>query len=239
MNNKEHGSFSRLGIVRLVALTLVAFLGLLGCAVAVYPGHDAAAGGYRFCYDFISALGRTHTQGGLDNHLSCSLFNGGLGLAMLILIPYWYVRSDCLRGPRYLRWTAFFLCAGFSLGVFGVAMTPYDLRPELHNRCIYTAFALIVPGVLLMSMGTEKTFSGWRYKVAWLVFSVALLLTEGVLTGMVKSHVLPSRPVNPILQKLNVSVFLVWVVADLYLFRLFLIRRAEEKRQICGDEGHG
>jgi len=223
-------TFSRVGLVRIVALSMVAFLGLLGVAMTVYPGHDAAAGGYRFCYDFISALGMTRTQGGLDNFPASVLFNGGLGLAMLILIPYWYVRSDCVRGPRCMRWLAFLFCAGFSLGVFGVALTPYNLRPELHNLCIYTAFALIVPGILLMSMGAEEAFSGWRYKAFWVVFAVVLLLAEGLLTGMVKQHVLPSRPVNPVLQKINVMVFVAWVAADLWLFRAYLSRRTESVR---------
>ena len=226
----EKQTVSRLGLVRVVALSMVAFLGLLGVAMTVYPGHDAAAGGYRFCYDFISALGMTRTQGGLDNFRSSVLFNSGLGLAMLTLIPYWYVRSDCVRGPRVIRWTAFLLCAGFSLGVFGVALTPYNLHPELHNICIYTAFALIVPGILLMSMGTEKAFSGWRYKMFWVVFAVVLLSAEGVLTGMVKQHVLPSRPVNPVLQKINVMAFVAWVAADLWLFRAYLNRQTERVR---------
>jgi len=215
-----------LGLVRVVALSMVAFLGLLGAAITVYPGRDAAAGGYRFCHDFISALGMTRTEGGLDNAWASVLFNSGLGLAMLALIPYWYVRSDSVRGPRVVRWAAFLLCAGFSLGVFGVALTPYDRHPHLHNVCIYTAFALIVPGILIMSMGAEKAFSGWRYKMFWVIFAVLLLSAEGVLTAMVKQRVLPSRPVNPVLQKINVMAFIAWVAADLWLFRAYLNRLA-------------
>lgn len=223
----NQNSDMRQGLVKIVVVTLVAFLVALGAAIACYPGHDAAAGGYRFCYDFISALGVTRTPGGLDNFRACVLFNSGLGLAMLLLIPYWYVRSDCVRGPRWIKWLAFACCVGFSLGVFGVALTPYDLRPQAHNVCIYSAFALIVPGILLMLMGSEASFAGWRYKAAWLVFAVCLLLGEGVLTELVQRHVLPSRPVNPLLQKVNVAVFVAWVAADLWLFNAYLQRRCE------------
>ena len=215
------------GVVKVVVATLAAFVLALGVAVACYPGQDAAVGRYRFCYDFISALGMTRTSGGLDNFRACVLFNGGLGLAMLLLIPYWYVRSDCVRGPRLVRWLSFACCLGFSLGVIGVALSPYDVWPHLHNGCIYTAFALIVPGVLLMSVGAETAFAGWRYKVAWLAFAAGLLLSEGILTEMVQHHVLSSRPVNPVLQKINVAVFIAWMAADLWLFNAYLKRRGE------------
>jgi len=219
----------RQGLVRMMVLTMLGFLTLLGVAVECYPGHDAAAGGYRFGYDFISALGMTRTQGGLDNYWASLLFNSGLGAAMLLLIPYWYVRSDCVRGPRFVKWLAFMCCAGFSLGVFGVALTPYDLRPNAHNVCIYSAFALIVPGILLMLLGAESSFARRRYKTAWLLFAVLLLSGEGVLTAMVRDHLLPSRPVNPVLQKINVAVFVAWMVADLCLFNAYL-RRGKEVR---------
>lgn len=216
----------RQGVVGITGLVWVAFLVMLVAAMACYPGRDAAAGGYRFCYEFISALGVTRTPGGLDNRAACLLFNVGLGTAMVSLLPYWYVRAGCVRGPRFVRWLAFLCCAGFSLGVLGVALSPYDLRPHMHNLCIYSAFALIVPGVLLMLLGTESAFSGWRYKTAWLLFAVGLLVSEGVLTALIRHHVMPSRPVfNPLIQKANVAVFLAWVAADLWLFRTYLRRR--------------
>jgi hypothetical protein len=214
-------------MVRVTVATMVAFAASLGVAVAYYPGHDAAAGHYRFCYDFISALGVTRTPGGLDNRPACWIFNSSLGLAMILLVPYWYVRSGCLNGPRALRVLAFLCCVGFSLGVLGVALSPYDLRPNMHNLCIYTAFALIVPGVLLLLLASDRALCGWRYRAAWALFAVVLLVCEGYLVSLVAHRVLPSCPVNPILQKINVSVFFAWLAMDLWLFKAYLARKKE------------
>jgi len=218
----------RSGMVWGVVAAIMAFTVALGIAVAVYPGHDATVGQYRFCYDFISALGVTRTPGGLDNHRACLIFNIALGFSMLTLIPYWHIRSQHVRGPRLVKFLAFLCCTGFSLGVLGVALSPYDLRPNMHNLCIYTAFALIVPGVLLLLLGSDRALCGWRYGVAWTVFAVALLLCEWYLVALVSQHVLPSRPVNPLIQKVNVGVFFGWLVTDLWLFNAFLNRRKEE-----------
>lgn len=215
----------RLGMVRIVAAAMVLFGLALAAAVAVYPGHDATARGYRFCYDFLSALGVTRTPGGHDNRLACWIFNTALGLAMLTLIPYWRVRARHVRGPRAVKALAFLCCVGFSLGVFGVALCPYDVRPEAHNICIYTAFALIVPGVLLLLLGSDGALSGWGYKAGWAAFAVALLLCEWWLVTLVSHHVLPSRPVNPVLQKVNVSVFAAWMATDLWLFSAYVQQR--------------
>jgi len=212
-------------MVRVVVATMLAFAVALAAAVAVYPGQDAHAHGYRFCYDFISALGVTRTPGGSDNHRACWIFNAALGLSMLTLVPYWYVRSQHVRGPLFVRLVTFLCCMGFSLGVFGVALSPYDLRPNMHNLCIYSAFALVVPGVLLLLLASDSEFCGRRYKIAWAVFAISLLLGEWYLVTLVGKHVLPSRPVNPLIQKANVGVFFAWMIADLWLFNAFLSRR--------------
>ena len=54
--NRQQTDF-RSGMVRVIVAVIVVFTVALGIAVAVYLGYDTAAGHYRFCYDFISALG--------------------------------------------------------------------------------------------------------------------------------------------------------------------------------------
>ena len=104
-----------------VLAMMVAFPLAIGAAIALYPGHDQATHSYRFWNDFLSALGETRTPCGHDNYRACLIFKIALGLAMLAVIPYWHIRSDCLRGPKFLRWVAFLCCTAFSLGVVGVA----------------------------------------------------------------------------------------------------------------------
>jgi len=211
--------------VLVVLATMVAFPVAITAAIACYPGRDEAAHGYRFWNDFLSALGETRTPAGHDNFRACLIFNIALAVAMLAVIPYWHFRSDILRGPRFLRWLAFLCCTGFSLGIVGVAAAPYNLWPHLHNTCVYTAFAVIVPGVLLLVLGSDRALVGWRYRVAWAVFAIVLLLSEWLLGRLVSQHVLPYYPVQPILQKINVAVFFAWLVADLCLFNAYLNRR--------------
>jgi hypothetical protein len=66
---------------------------------------------------------------------------------------------------------------------------------------------------------------GWRYRAAWAVFAIGLLLSEWLLGRLISQHALPYYPVQPILQKVNVAVFFGWLVADLWLFNAYLIRR--------------
>jgi hypothetical protein len=220
----------RRGVVLVVLATMVAFPVAISAAIACYPGHDEAAHGYRFWNDFLSALGETRTPAGHDNFCACLIFNIALGFAMLAVVPYWHIRSDCLRGPRFLRWLTFLCCTGFSLGIVGVATTPYNLHPQLHNGCVYTAFAVIVPGVLLLVLASDPAIVGWRYRGAWAVFAVILLLSEWGLGRLVSQHVLPYDPVQPILQMVNVAVFFGWLVADLWLFKANLTRREVANR---------
>jgi hypothetical protein len=227
--NRQRADLRR-GVVLVVLATMVAFPVAISAAIACYPGRDEAAHGYRFWNDFLSALGETRTPAGHDNFRACLIFNIALGFAMLAIIPYWRIRSDSLRGPRFLRWLAFLCCTGFSLGIVGVAATPFNLHPHLHNGCVYTAFAVIVPGVLLLVLASDLAIVGWRYRTAWAVFATVLLLSEWVLGRLVSQHVLPYDPVQPILQKVNVGVFFTWLVADLWLFNAYLNRREAANR---------
>jgi ABC-type sugar transport system permease subunit len=215
----------RRGVVLVVLATMVAFPVAISAAIAFYPGHDEAIHGYRFWNDFLSALGETRTPAGHDNFRACLIFNIALGFAMLAVIPYWHIRSDCLRGPKFLRWLTFLCCTGFSLGVVGVAAAPYNLWPHLHNTCVYTAFAVIVPGVLLLVLASDPALVGWRYRLGWAVFAVVLLLSEWLLGRLDSQHLLPDYPLPPILQKINVAVFFGWLVGDLWLFNAYLSRR--------------
>ena len=221
----------RRGVVLVVLATMLAFPVAISAAIAFYPGHDEGTHGYRFWNDFLSALGETRTPAGYDNFRACLIFNIALGFAMLTVIPYWHIRSDCLRGPRLLRWLTFLCCTGFSLGIVGVAAAPYNLWPRLHNTCVYTAFAVIVPGVLLLVLASDPALAGWRYGLGWAVFAVVLLLSEWLLGRLNSQHLLPNYPLSPILQKFNVAVFFGWLVGDLWLFNAYLSRRAAANRQ--------
>ena len=204
---------------------MAAFAALLAGAMLFYPDPAGRPGGYPFFHEFISALGMTKTHQGVPNLLPCILFNIGLGAAMLALIPFWIMRAGCLRGGRWIQVPAVLCCCGLSVGITGVALTPYNLHPELHNFSVHSAFALIVPGILLMLLFAHRDYCGRAYKLGWCAAAMVVLLAEGVALALVRHGHWPARPTNPVIQKINVTIFMLWVAAELILYRRHLAAR--------------
>ncbi|MFA5204230.1 MAG: hypothetical protein WC708_07480 [Lentisphaeria bacterium] len=204
---------------------MAAFAALLAGAMLLYPDATGHPGGYPFFHEFISALGMTKTHEGVPNLLPCILFNAGLGAAMLALIPFWIMRAGCLRGGHWTRVPAVLCCCGLSIGITGVALTPYNLHPDLHNFSVYSAFALIVPGILIMLLFAHRDYCGRTYQLGWCAAAAGILLAEGVALVLVRHGQWPARPTNPVIQKINVTVFMLWVAAELVLYRRHLARR--------------
>ena len=204
---------------------MAAFAALLAGAMLLYPDPAGRPGGYPFFHEFISALGMTKTHQGVPNLLPCILFNAGLGAAMLALIPFWFMRAGCLRGGRWIQVPAVLCCCGLSAGITGVALTPYNLHPNLHDFSVYSAFALIVPGILIMLIFARSDYCSRTYKLRWCAAAATLLLAEGVAVALVRHGQWPVRPTNPVIQKINVTAFMLWVAAELILYRRHLAAR--------------
>jgi len=206
-------------------ITLLGFVGVVAVCMVIYPDRSGHFGGYPFFHEFVSALGRTVTGEGVGNFGPALFFDITLGLAVLMLIPFWYLRSRCLTGKECWRWTAFVCCTYFSLGILGVGLTPYNLHPHLHNFCVYTAFIAIVPGGLLMLLKTGAPY--YRYPQKWWGLGViaVVLLSCFVVQFLMTRHLLPHRPTAPILQKLNIGLFLVWIAIEFKLYRRHLLGR--------------
>jgi len=221
-------------ILKLVWGVLGAFLTILAIAMVLYPDKSGHIGGYSFFYEYISALGMTRTHQGSVNIVSCLLFNISLGVAMLVLIPFWYLRSKCINGRLGIKMAAFVFCTCFSLGIFGVALTPYNLLASLHDVSVYSALAFIIPGCLIMIVCAESFYCPRSYKVILVAFVLVVLLCELVLQIMIIRHAMPVRPAGPIMQKVNVAIFVGWVVAELLLYGRYL--RLTPKLQPVRDD---
>lgn len=204
---------------------MAAFLLLLGGAMCLYPDASGQPGGYPFRNEFLSALGMTKTHEGVPSLLPCVLFNAGLGMTMLALVPFWVMRSRCLRGGYCVQALALVCCCGLSFGLTGVALTPYNLQPHWHNVAVYSAFAMIVPGILIMLFFAREDYCSSAYKLGWLVAGLGLLLAQWLAVSLIHQHRLPSRPTSPLIQKVNVLVFMLWVAAELVLFRRYVAAR--------------
>ena len=218
------GNKSSLLILRLVLVTLIVFLIVLPAAMLAYPDKNGRPGGYPFFYEYLSAMGMTRTHAGIANLPSCLLFNIGLGTAMLMLIPFWRLRVQCMAGKRYWQRTAFICGTAFSLGILGVALTPYNLMPRLHDFSVHSALIIIVPGGLLMIALADQNYWSRSYKWGWTAFAILLFAGELTAQIMVKCHLLPSRPTGPVMQKVNVAVFIVWLTAELFYCRRYFLR---------------
>lgn len=218
------GKKSSLLVLRLVLVTMVAFILVLPLAMLAYPDRNGHPGGYRFFYEYLSAMGMTRTHSGIANLPSCLLFNIGLGTAMLVLIPFWRLRVQCMAGKRYWQRIAFICGTAFSLGIIGVALTPYNLMPRLHDLCVHSALVIIVPGALLMISMADRNYWSPAYKWGWTAFAVLLFAGELTAQIMVNCHFLPSRPTGPVMQKINVAVFVVWLTFELFYCRRYFLR---------------
>jgi len=223
-------------ILRLVWGMLIFFLIVLALAMIVYPDSRGHWGGYSFFHRHISALGMTVTHEGARNLSACLLFNIGLGATMLALIPFWYIRVQCLGWNRAVKGLGFLLCTGFSLGLIGVALTPYNLHADLHNLSVYSAFVLIVPGCLILVIGALPEYCSLRYKLGWVGFAVTVLLVQLVILKLCHAHVLDwGRITGPVVQKVNVGIFIVWVMAELVLYRRYLNRFGQVPEPVGRD----
>ncbi len=211
--------------IKLLWFVMTAFTALLAGAMLLYPDPTGRPGGYPFFHEFISALGMTQTHQGVPNLLPCILFNAGLGAAMLALIPFWLMRAGCLHGGRWIQVPAVLCCCGLSIGITGVALTPYNLHPDLHNFSVHSAFALIVPGILIMLLFAHRDYCGPAYKLGWCAAAIVLLLAEWAAVALVRHGQWPARPTTPVIQKINVAVFMLWVAAELVLYRRYLAAR--------------
>lgn len=214
--------FSRERFVLLLQMIVVLFVVTVVMLMLLFPGKDGNPGGYRFFYEFVSALGMTKTHEGINNFFVSLIFNSVLGFSMLVLIPFWYLRVKCLNSPLFLKLLVMICCTGFSLGIFGVAITPYNLFPHIHDFSVHSAVVLIVPGMVILMIFTGREFYVGKTKSAILLSLLIILLGEVVIQLMVSTHLISSRPATPILQKISIVVFLFWLFNELVLYRKFI-----------------
>ncbi|MBU0715493.1 MAG: DUF998 domain-containing protein [Verrucomicrobia bacterium] len=191
-------------------------------SVLLYPGSGEQTQGYRFFHDFISALGVTKISGRPNPY--SSLFNFSLGFAMLLLLPFWYFRTKYLPAGKAVGQVVFTLCAFFSLGMTGVALSPYNLHPTWHNISVYSAFACIMPGVLLIIFLSDRRRCGPSYKAAWGIVGLAIVAVNITVWALVKYHIASSIPLYAIAQKIDAGTFFIWIAVETIMFK-----------KLCGD----
>ncbi|QEE17044.1 hypothetical protein DSAG12_02876 [Promethearchaeum syntrophicum] len=129
------------GIVQFLILSLIAML--------FYPRgtrEDELFEEYSFSFNKFSDLGMWETFSGESNLISFLIFNIGLIILGLSLIPYVVFSANYFRSQKMPRhWVYVGEITGIiaSLAFVGVGLTPRDLLQDLHKIAEYSAFLTI------------------------------------------------------------------------------------------------
>jgi hypothetical protein len=209
-------------IICIIAMAVVPlFLIGIGIAIYFYPAKDGSLYGYSMFYNFLSALGRTKTRYGVNNYISSIIFNSGLIMVNLTMMLFWYIRVDLVTSDKKRR-IALICCLSFCAGLIGVGLTPYNLHPKIHDCSVYSALVLAVPGIFILINNSHAEFSSNIYKRFWITFGIILFFVQLPFIILMQLKYLPFRPTNPILQKLNVGVFIIWFSCECILYWNYL-----------------
>jgi hypothetical protein len=177
---------------------LAVFAGLLGAAMAVYPGGPDA--GYRFWGRFLSTLGFTVTFSGRPNPTASLLFTLALLLTAAGLLPTVLTAPARLFAERWRARLARGLGLCSCLGFLLVGLCPYDRAPGWHMLGVVGGF---LPWFALsLLLATRRGRRGAPRRLLLLVLPALLTLhaLQGVrvlLTGRLTADV-------PAVQKLVV-----------------------------------
>lgn len=169
-----------------VAAGVMAFVGMAYFLLSLYQAATYYPDGYEWNRHFVSDLGRVTTETGKPNEYSASLFRQGTIVLAGCILPFF------LLAPQQLpRFRPFVIAAGIlsSLGLVGIALTPYDQYCDLHN----VALGLwIVPMLLTMiALAMDWVDQGRSTTVILLITGLVFLTTLIYLAGFTRSgHVI-------------------------------------------------
>lgn len=123
----------------------------------LYPGgsyHDHGSKSYSFFLNFFSDLGRYKTFDGESKYISTILFCyaiGVLAVSVSFFIKPFLNQLPQSKNYKLPYYTAIISAFTFSIFIFGVACTPYDLVLQAHIISVRVAFISLVPLCLSLS----------------------------------------------------------------------------------------
>lgn len=216
---------------RLMFLSTINFILATGLAMLLYPGgkyHDHHSLGYSFIENFFSDLGRWRTFTGETKQASLFLFV--YAMCTLALSTLLFVRGflkDHADRQRYpvSYYTAIVSALIFSVCIFGVVLTPYDLLLDEHILVTRLAFIAMVP------LSWSVSFLIYRHdevpnRFMLLLFSVSFVLIVYVYILFFGPKVSENRYFQPIAQKAIVYLLSVSLMYLSYGCRKYLLVRA-------------
>jgi hypothetical membrane protein len=189
----------RLIICLVACLGIAQFLGAVGIAIRCYPGDASGPDrGYSMAGNFLSDLGRSHTDSGMENAVSAAIFNASVILLGVTLLPFFAILSDTLQGLRNVVWIAGTLA---SVGLIGIGLTPYDRYFVAHNVCLglwIGSMLILLIGYLIAAQWSGRAGCALGACTLLLIYAILAYATAGTHAGYV------------VMQKVTVAVSIGW-----------------------------
>ncbi|MGE5788599.1 MAG: hypothetical protein ACM3ZE_28670, partial [Myxococcales bacterium] len=210
---------------RIIDLSVGAFLGLVGLAIALYRGGtwwDRSHRGYSFLENFLCDLLHHRTLGGHPNLVNARLALMGMLTLAIGIITAFSLAPELIPARRQLgRSIAWF--GGISTGVMAAApVLRSDAYPRLHSIAVVGgsvptlfAFAILV-GALLLEPAVTRAFRAVSLSLLVLAVAQLALYAWDVFFGG------PSLRLLPGLEHVASALLIVWllIVVLLILYRL-------------------
>jgi hypothetical membrane protein len=204
------------GIVQFLILSIIAMI--------VYPGShkdDLYTEGYLFNLNKFSDLGAWETYSGESNLVSFLLFNIGMIIVGLSLIPYVIFSAKYFmkqKMPRYLVIIGAFFGILACVGFICVGLTPRDLLYELHKPFEYAAFLSIFVMSLIYMLFIYKDSD---YPNKYTIIYAICVVFQFIYLFIVFDIIIVNNEFDAIAQKLIVYlqlvVFLIQSIGILHL----------------------
>ena len=168
--------------------------------------------GYSWSREFISGCGLT-VFNGRQNTLSAILLSCGLALSGALCAAYFIMRTCYGKGSLWLRIVVCTCGVAGGLGLVGIGAFPFDLYPDQHNffTSCWMPFSL---AMFASSFTPSDRFGSRREKLIWLAFILYGLAISGTLMWLIRPHQLPFRPTAPLVQKIMVTGFYVYMLGQ-------------------------
>ena len=201
--------FRNAGIMLILGLLVPLFI--IG-AMVFYNGH------YSWYGQIISESGFVHV-GSRPNHLSAWLLSSGLTCAGILCSWYFVERFRRGAAPRWQRWAILLSGVLGGIGLVGIGAIPLDRHPDLHNFC--TLCSVPFGFAILFSLLTPRDLFGrFGEKMIWLTYTSVILTMVGAMSYLItlKTGGLPHKPTDPLIQKITISGFYVFMMGQIIMY---------------------
>ncbi|MBO4491969.1 MAG: hypothetical protein J5944_11485 [Lentisphaeria bacterium] len=195
----------------MLILGLLVPLFIIG-AMVFYNGH------YSWYGQIVSESGFVHVAS-RPNHLSAWLLSSGLTCAGILCGWYFVERFRRGAAPRWQRWAILFSGVLGGIGLVGIGAIPLDRHPDLHNFC--TLCSVPFGFAILFSLLTPRDLFGrFGEKMIWLTYTTVILSMVGAMSYLItlKSGGLPHKPTDPLIQKITISGFYVFMMGQIIMY---------------------